>query len=302
MSGRSNSHLTFAEKYRCGQIVGVGSFAVVHTVTDLETNEDSACKVIYVCDEPNTKWEVDVGCTASITACSRWAALRELKALSLASGTGVARLKEYFEENNFFYIIMELVDGCDLMSLLEECLTLDEPQVRDIARQVLLTLRDLHSRGVVHRDVKPENIMVSFEPEYSNGVKLVDFGLADIIPSSGCLSEVCGTLPFVAPEILLRKGYGVECDIWSLGITLHILLFGEHPFGCKDCEMIPYFGAALVKGSVDIQSSTSYLERAVRISRQGRELLSKMLEFQPSMRISASSALQHPWLSENWRS
>jgi len=122
--------------------------------------------------------------------------------------------------------------------------------------QIMLAVRYLHSMGIVHRDIKPENILYA-TPDEDSPVKLVDFGLGKILDNNGngSMSTVCGTPSYLAPEVLQRKGYGKECDVWSAGIILYILLCGFPPF--DQGKSVP----ALFKDILDV----SALEQAWRL-------------------------------------
>ena len=92
----------------------------------------------------------------------------------------------------------------------------------------------LHMVGIVHRDIKPENIIITKGKHGEPTVKLIDFGLSRLIGPSDTCTVPCGTLAYVAPEVLKMKGYHREVDIWSLGVVLYLMLRGRLPFNSKD--------------------------------------------------------------------
>uniref|UniRef100_A0A0N5AXB8 Protein kinase domain-containing protein n=1 Tax=Syphacia muris TaxID=451379 RepID=A0A0N5AXB8_9BILA len=130
----------------------------------------------------------------------------------------------YDDELYTTYEIQSLIGQGNFSSVF---LVLRKSDGRKMAMKVAEALNYLHNRQIVHRDVKPENLLLT--SEYS--VKLTDFGLA----CSACqpLFCVCGTPSYIAPEILKQTGYGVSVDIWSLGIMLHLMLIGHLPFVCS---------------------------------------------------------------------
>ena len=120
--------------------------------------------------------------------------------------------------------------GADLFDYVHaRSFNLGEERVCEIAYQMALGIKYLHNYGIVHRDLKLENIMMTDQTEQSVP-KLVDFGLAKIIGPNEKASEPFGTLGYVAPEILEKKPYSYSCDLWSLGCIIYALLCSSLPF------------------------------------------------------------------------
>ena len=120
--------------------------------------------------------------------------------------------------------------GADLFDYVQtRSFNLGEERVSEIAYQMALGIKYLHNYGIVHRDLKLENIMMTDTTEKSVP-KLVDFGLAKIIGPNEKASEPFGTLGYVAPEILEKKPYSYSCDLWSLGCIIYALLCSSLPF------------------------------------------------------------------------
>lgn len=113
---------------------------------------------------------------------------------------------------------------------------LDVAGAKDVLKQVLLALDYLHSNGIVHRDLKLENLLVQ-QPGFK--IKIADFGFADIIVSpDNKISGMNGSYGYVAPEVMTGGSYGFEVDIWSLGVVLYYLLTGEYPFKGRDINLL----------------------------------------------------------------
>ena len=102
-----------------------------------------------------------------------------------------------------------------------------EAQVKVMMLQIVSALDHIHQKGIIHRDIKPENLVFD---EHENVVKIVDFGLSRFISTKEKAMTWCGSESYMAPEILSRKLYGFEADIWSLGVTLFELATGCIPF------------------------------------------------------------------------
>ena len=111
---------------------------------------------------------------------------------------------------------------------------------RSIMRELLATVKYLHSKNIVHRDIKPENIMFEEREVKANGLKLVDFGFATLLKERIIqVNMKYGTPYYIAPEILNKKDYNFKCDIWSCGIVLYCMLAGRPPYnGQSDAEIM----------------------------------------------------------------
>ena len=137
-----------------------------------------------------------------------------------------------YEDEYKYYIVSELMLGKDLLVDLQtqSIGAYNQQKVAKYARQILLALNHCHNQGVVHRDLKLDNIM--FADPSGETLKIVDFGFAKIFPPKTKESdEVLGTPLYMAPEVVSGKEYDAKCDIWSCGIIIYILLCGELPYG-----------------------------------------------------------------------
>lgn len=184
------------------------------------------------------------------------------------------------EDDDYTYIILEYIDGYDLFEYLErqEFCPLDEYEAKNIFRQLIDAVEYCHSKGVAHRDIKLENIMLS-----SKGVKLIDFGLC----CTNCnrrREEWCGTELYASPEIIKRKAYNAyKTDVWNLGIVLFIMLSGEFPFGSVE-ELHSYKDF----------DKLYFLKR--NTSDSAIDLLRKMMHNDMFVRINISDVKNHIWL------
>ena len=145
--------------------------------------------------------------------------------------------------------------------------------------------------GVIHRDIKPENIMIMRKE--SNGllhVKLIDFGTAKIFIQGNKHKTLVGSSYYIAPEVIRGK-YDEECDLWSVGVIMYILLTGTPPFNGEDDNSIL---RAVTTGKYDTKS-----ESFQSLSPNARDLITKLLKYNPDDRITAKDALTHPWFKTN---
>lgn len=137
---------------------------------------------------------------------------------------------DVFENSDHYYIVIEYLAGKDLFDYIQKRnFILTEDRVKQIGIQLIQAVRYLHDFGIVHRDLKLENVMMSDTSNLAKP-KIVDFGLAKIIGPNETADEPFGTLGYVAPEVLKKRPYTFSCDVWSIGCILYALLSGSLPF------------------------------------------------------------------------
>ncbi|KAK9507816.1 hypothetical protein O3M35_007590 [Rhynocoris fuscipes] len=190
-------------------IIGKGSFGTILLGKNKITKEYFAIKVV----DKKTKFS-RVG--------------NEVKILSGIHCPFIVEMLTYFEYKNSLYLILQLIPGGDLSSLLDRFGRLDESVSRFYAAQVLLAIEYLHCLDIVYRDIKPENILM----DASGYIKLTDLGLSKHL-KKGRTYTFCGTPEYIAPEVILSKGYGKSIDYWAFGILLFELNSGKTPFYTK---------------------------------------------------------------------
>lgn len=157
-------------------------------------------------------------------------AKREIEILKLCQHPNIIRLRDVFENPDYIYIVMEYLRGGDLYDYLKKReFKVSSERARVIIHSLATAIYYLQSFGIVHRDIKPDNILMVDESDDSD-VKIVDFGLSKMIGPNEYCSDPFGTFGYVAPEVLLGKPYDKSIDIWGLGVMLFIMLSGEHPF------------------------------------------------------------------------
>ncbi|KLO13656.1 kinase-like protein [Schizopora paradoxa] len=208
--------------------------------------------------------------------------LSMLTKASVGKCTSFTNLHDHFQDGHNFYFVMDYASGGSLADELERlACPLSERRVQFYVGQLVIGLSFMHTAGFVHRDLKPDNCLITADGR----LKIADFGLAMTL-AYGKPSSNCGTPGYIAPEVYERKPYGFEVDMWSLGCIIFEMLFGYVPYDHKDYNEIGYLTCHT---DFAFPSDLVLSEAAEHFV---RNLLSKV----PHRRIKAMEALSHPFL------
>jgi len=219
--------------------------------------------------------------------------LNEINAGRILNHRNVAKFVEHFSTNEFAYLVFERIYGSDLFHIIEKrnFTPFNERDVRTIFKQILKAIKHSHDNGIVHRDIKLENILMDSS---SGRVTVIDFGLCDIVPPGQQSQKFCGSLDYVAPEVVSKRHYdGFKADVYSLGIVLYTLMFAEFPFVSKD-------RLHAIKHRLP-QPPIAFSEQKMKrfkISSDAKDLISKMLRPDPTARLSLEEVQDHPFLRD----
>jgi len=203
-------------KYNLGEEIGKGGFSVVYRAERKKGGEEFAVKKI---DKKKVEGD-DIKLLR-----------REIQIMKKLNHANILKLFEVYEDDESFYLVMELVKGKELFDKIVERGMYSERDAANIIAQVVSAVDYLHENGIAHRDLKPENLLVEGEEEDSI-VKIADFGFAKTFggETGEKLMTSCGSPGYVAPEILTAESYDKSVDMWSVGVILYILLSGYPPF------------------------------------------------------------------------
>ncbi|KFO19614.1 NUAK family SNF1-like kinase 2 [Fukomys damarensis] len=160
---------------------------------------------------------------------------REIEIMSSLNHPHIIAIHEVFENSSKIVIVMEYASRGDLYDYISERQRLSEREARHFFRQIVSAVHYCHQNGVVHRDLKLENILL----DASGNIKIADFGLSNLYHQGKFLQTFCGSPLYASPEIVNGKPYmGPEVDSWSLGVLLYILVHGTMPFDGQDHKML----------------------------------------------------------------
>jgi serine/threonine protein kinase len=147
--------------------------------------------------------------------------------LRLNRHPNVVKLFETFETGRHILLVMELCAGGDLLNYVRKRKKLDEDIAKYLFKQIIEGLGYLHSKSILHRDIKLDNILLDGKGQ----VKIADFGVSKLVKPNEIMREQCGTPAYIAPEIIKDQGYtGFKADLWSAGVVLYAMLYGTVPF------------------------------------------------------------------------
>ena len=258
------------EKYEFIEQIGLGTFEQVFKVKIKKSGDLRAMKVIKKQDH-SISFEKSV--------------VHEIEMLESVDHPNVLKVFEFYDCPEHICIVSELGEGGSLSQCLDTIVKESEIVKAHIIFQLLSAINYCHSMNIMHRDIQPDNILVS--PKTSTGVyniKLIDFGTAKIFLN--IQHQLTGSPQFIAPEVI-KGDYNEKCDLWSCGIILYGLFKGSYPFTGKNNKEL---FENILSGHYDIRGSPFDT-----VNNDTKDLIQKLLKVDPASRISAQKALDHPW-------
>ena len=260
-----NSSGSFLKDYQDNEtLLGKGSFGDVKLVSHKTTGE------LYALKQLNKKKLVRETPLEVIR--------REVNIHKSLDHPNIIKLYEEYEDSEYIYLLMEYADGGSLFDQVYRIGNISEQRARKYLHELVGCVQYLHNKGIIHRDIKAENVLLSCNEE----VKLCDFGWS--IEDHEPRTTFCGTVDYMAPEMVLSKGHSFELDIWALGVLLYEMLHGVSPFNAeKDtqkCEKI-------LKGNISFGKG---------VSSEAKDLIIKILQEDPINRLPLGQILKHPFM------
>ena len=207
---------------------------------------------------------------------------REIDLLQKVSHPNVMKMLSVFETDTDFCVVSELARG-DLFQVIDDNQTLPEPVLRNVAAQLVSSLAHLHDLHIIHRDMKPQNILIAENAT----LKICDFGFARALSNTTLvLTSIKGTPLYMAPELVQEQPYDEKVDIWALGVILYELYYGKPPFFTNSIYKLIQM---IVNSPITFPGE---------ISPQFKSFLLEMLQKDPSKRTACSELLNHPFITE----
>ena len=208
---------------------------------------------------------------------------REIKIMKKINHFNITKLYSVIETKYIIYLVQEYVQGKELNDYLYTKGKLSEIEACKFFHQIISGLSYLHHCGIVHRDFKPENILLTNDDKI---LKIIDFGLGNTYEKGQLLKTGCGSPCYIPPEMIKEMGYnGEETDIWSAGIILYLMLCGTLPFYEEDNQLLYQ---KIIKGEYTIPK---YL------SEEAKDIIKQILEVDPKKRINFEKIKKHPWFN-----
>jgi len=259
----------------CDQVLGSGYSGAVRLATRRGDSPGS-----------QKKYAVKAFKLSSVAADKRGQLESEVAIYLCMDHPHITRLFDVYDTNDNLDLVMECMEGGELFDRVIELRTFSEADAADAVYQMLLALNYIHSHGIVHRDLKLENFL--YESKESSHLKLIDFGFSKVWDPNIKMHMSCGTLSYVAPEVL-KKSYTSQCDLWSLGVIAFILLVGYMPFSGSEDQQTK----DIAEGKFKMKQ-----ERWAVVTSQARSFVTSLLQVNPEKRLTAQTALQHKWISQ----
>ena len=277
--------------YKYGRLIGQGAFGKVNLGLNILTGRIVAIKSFNKKTLSKNNNEKKI--------------LYETNLMKQLNHPNITKILELFETEDYIFIIMEYINGGNLFSFIKKRRKLSEKTAKFLFKQIIEGIKHIHSKNIVHRDIKLENILIDLK----NNIKICDFGIGKILKKKKeKLFEQCGTPMYMAPEIYLctsEKGYDpFPVDLWSSGIALYIMLSGTIPFLFSDDNN----NNNSFSNDKENKKNNNILKYNIinnqpkeikDISKEANDLIMGLLNKNPKKRYTINDVLNHPWLKSD---
>ena len=271
-------YLNFFDYYEMLDDLGEGIFGSVKLGVEKKTKERVAIKII----KKNKAKPSDIELVRT-----------EIDVMKLCHHPNVVHLLDHFENAEYIFIVMEYIRGGRLTDYMKEKkFNFTEKRAAELIYEIAVGVKYLHKYGIIHRDLKPDNIMLT-EANDKGHIKIMDFGLSKILGKKEKTSDGFGTLTFVSPEVLIRKPYNKEIDIWSIGVILYLMLSGDLPFDDEEDDE-QKIAKSIVFNEVEFPQ-----KKFGNKSKEVIDLIKRCLTKEPKDRIKVDEIIKSDWIKAN---
>lgn len=209
---------------------------------------------------------------------------------SLAGFKYTVQLVDFYEEDDYFYLVMEYMAGGDVFDRIVKMTTYTEKDARDLTLVLLKAVNSMHKEGIAHRDIKPQNLMLSSKEDNAS-IKVGDFGFARRVHTPSSLTTRVGTPTYVAPEILKNMPHDQRVDLWSIGVVVFVLLVGYPPFlEEKQADLFL---------KIRTGDFSFVKDDWLQVSEDAKDLIKGLLKTDPKERWSLEEALRCKWINQD---
>ena len=271
-------YLNFFDYYEMLDDLGEGIFGSVKLGVEKKTKERVAIKII----KKKKAKQSDIELVRT-----------EIDVMKLCHHPNVVHLLDHFENAEYIFIVMEYIRGGRLTDYMKEKkFNFTEKRAAELIYEIAVGVKYLHKYGIIHRDLKPDNIMLT-EANDKGHIKIMDFGLSKILGKKEKTSDGFGTLTFVSPEVLIRKPYNKEIDIWSIGVILYLMLSGDLPFDDEEDDE-QKIAKSIVFNEVEFPQ-----KKFGNKSKEVIDLIKRCLTKEPKDRIKVDEIIKSDWIKAN---
>ena len=271
-------YLNFFDYYEMLDDLGEGIFGSVKLGVEKKTKERVAIKIIKKKKAKPSDIEL---------------VRTEIDVMKLCHHPNVVHLLDHFENAEYIFIVMEYIRGGRLTDYMKEKkFNFTEKRAAELIYEIAVGVKYLHKYGIIHRDLKPDNIMLT-EANDRGHIKIMDFGLSKILGKKEKTSDGFGTLTFVSPEVLIRKPYNKEIDIWSIGVILYLMLSGDLPFDDEEDDE-QKIAKSIVFNEVEFPQ-----KKFGNKSKEVIDLIKRCLTKEPKERIKVDEIIKSDWIKAN---